>query len=75
MTGQIIFRKTNQKSKSGKDVYMVIGVIGLDDSDEYEDGIKYDILDICANNPEDVSAICGDLSPEELLEEKIWRVK
>jgi len=73
MKGQVLFRATGQKSKSGKDVYVVLGVVGID-NDEITDGFKYDLLDMAIHNGKDFTKMNNESSPEDLLEEKIWVV-
>lgn len=77
MNGQIIFRQTNQKSNSGKDVFVIIGVVGLDKEEQglckIKDCFKYDILDIVTNNGEWKQEY-EEKSPEDLLESRIWEV-
>lgn len=72
MTGQLLFRATGQKSKSGKDVFIVLGLIGIDKG-EVLDGFKYDLIDACVFQGKDYTELNNSLSPEELLEESIWR--
>lgn len=74
MQGQVIFRKTRQKSKSGKNVFVVIGVISTDEN-EIADGFKYDLLDMAVFNGKDFTELNNAMSPEDLLEQKIWVVK
>lgn len=73
MQGQMLFRATGQKSKSGKAVYIILGVVGID-KNEVKDGFKYDVLDIAINNAEDFTEYDME-SPEDIFEEEIWRVK
>lgn len=75
MQGQILFRSTGQKNKSGKNVFIALGVVSIECDDEIKDGFKYDILDIAFNNGQDFSEMSNGLSPEDLLEEEIWKVK
>jgi hypothetical protein len=79
ISGQILLRKTNKISKSGKEVFIVLGLIGLDKEDikldNLKDGYKYNVIDFIMNNGKDFSELNNNMSPEELLEEKIWVVK
>jgi len=74
MQGQITFRATGQKTNSGKDMYVVLGVVGIEEG-EINDGFKYDLLDIAMMNGEDFTQMNNSLSPEDLLEKKIWKIK
>jgi hypothetical protein len=79
MTGQVMLRETNQKTKTGKKVFVVLGIVGLDETDiklnKIYDGFKYDVLDISINNGEDFKELNDDSSLEDLLERKIWNIK
>ena len=74
ISGQILLRKTNKISKSGKEVFIVLGLIGLDKEDikldNLKDGYKYNVIDFIMNNGKDFSELNNNMSPEELLEEK-----
>lgn len=74
--GQVLIRKTGQKDTFGRDVSVLLGVVAMEKGDEefYHDGFKYNLLDIALNNGEDISELNNNLSPEDLLEEKIWKV-
>ena len=74
MKGQLLFRKANAKTKSGKDVYVVLGLVTLE-GEIIKDGFKYDVLDIAVYKGEDFSELNNSMSPEELLEAKIWKIK
>lgn len=76
MKGQVLIRKTGQKDNFGRDVAMLLGVVALEEIDKefYKNGFKYNLLDIAMNNGEDITNLNDDLSPEDLLEEKIWRI-
>jgi len=76
MQGQVLFRATGQKSKTGKKVFVVIGVVGIDENEiGIEDGFKYDLFDMSVFNGKDFTELNNSLSPEDLLEQKIWVVK
>ncbi len=76
MKGQVLIRKTGQKDNFGRDVAVLLGVVALEEIDKefYKNGFKYNLLDIAMNNGEDITNLNDDLSPEDLLEEKIWRI-
>ena len=76
MKGQVLIRKTGQKDNFGRDVAVPLGVVALEEIDKefYKNGFKYNLLDIAMNNGEDITNLNDDLSPEDLLEEKIWRI-
>lgn len=76
MKGQVLIRKTGQKDNFGRDVAVLLGVVALEEFDKefYKNGFKYNLLDIAMNNGEDITNLNDDLSPEDLLEEKIWRI-
>ena len=74
MKGQLFFRQTNQKSNTGKDVYIAIGLVTLED-ENIKDGYKYDLYSADVFNGVDYTELSDNLSPEDLLEEKIWKIK
>lgn len=76
MQGQILVRKTGQKDHQGREVAVLLGVVALEEMDKkiYKDGYKYDLLDIAMWHGEDISELNEELSPEDLLQEKIWRI-
>lgn len=76
MKGQILVRRAGEKDRFGRDVAVLLGVVAMEKFDEefYHDGFKYNLLDIAMNEGEDISDLNNNLSPENLLEEKIWRI-
>ncbi|MNB84026.1 hypothetical protein D3C81_384530 [compost metagenome] len=74
MKGQLMFRKTSHTNSKGKKVIVVIGIITEEEGDNIQDGFKYDVLDILVNNGKDFTEMNNKLSPEDLLESKIWKV-
>ncbi len=74
--GQVLVRKTGKKDRFGRDVFVLLGVVAMEKCDEkfYSDGVKYNLLDIALNNGEDISELNNNLSPEDLLEKKIWKI-
>lgn len=74
MKGQILVRYTAQKDNHGRKVAVLLGVVAIENSDGYKDGYKYDLLDIAMNNGKDFTELNESMSPEDLLEEKIWRI-
>lgn len=74
MKGQILVRRTNQKDSCGRDVAVLLGVVAFEGIDTYKDGYKYDLLDISMWNGKDFTELNEQMSPEDLLEENIWRI-
>lgn len=74
MKGQVLVRYTGQKDSQGRKIAVLLGVVAIENSDEYKDGHKYDLLDIAMNNEKDFTELNESMSPEDLLEEKIWRI-
>lgn len=74
MKGQVLVRYTGQKDSQGRKIAVLLGVVAIENSDEYKDGHKYDLLDIAMNNEEDFTELNESMSPEDLLEERIWRI-
>lgn len=74
MKGQILVRKTNQKDSRGRDIAVLLGVVALENDDTYRDGYKYDLLDISMWNGKDFTDLNEQMSPEDLLEENIWKI-
>lgn len=76
LKGQILIRKTGQKDRHDRDVAVLLGLVSLEDIDEklYQNGYKYNLLDIAMNNGEDISELNNHMSPEDLLSEHIWKI-
>lgn len=74
MKGQVLVRYTGQKDSQGRKIAVLLGVVAIENSDEYKDGHKYDLLDIAMNNEKDFTELNESMSPEDLLEERIWRI-
>ncbi len=74
MKGQILVRKTGQKDNRGRNIAVLLGVVALENIDTYKDGYKYDLLDISMWNGKDFTEMNEQMSPEDLLEENIWRI-
>lgn len=76
LKGQVLVRKTGQKDWRGRDVAVLLGVVAIEDIDKefYRDGFKYNLLDVAMNNGEDISELNDRLSPEDLLEQHIWKI-
>jgi len=75
MKGQLLFRGTNQVSKSGKKVFVVIGLVTLEENELINDGFKYDLLDMAVHKSKDFRELNNASSPEDLLESAIWNIK
>jgi len=75
MKGQLLFRETSQISKSGKKVFIVIGLVTQDEDEMINDGFKYDLLDMAVHKGKDFRELNDSMSPEDLLSESIWNIK
>ena len=71
ITGQLIVRES--MNKNNKKIYMVFGVIGVEDSNLISEH-QYDMSNLTLVNPVDKEKITIGSTPNGLLMEPIWRV-
>jgi hypothetical protein len=75
MTGQLFLRDTGVK-KNGKNVFMVFGVVGLDDAEAISmpNENQYTIKNIELVDPINMKAYARGNSADGLLTSPIWRI-
>lgn len=75
MTGQLFLRDTGIK-KVGKNVYMIFGVVGLDEIEvnNMSNENQYTIKNLELINPIDMKEFAKGYTADGLLTQPIWRV-
>jgi hypothetical protein len=76
MTGQLFLRDCGGRANNGKQLYLVVGVVGLDPVETLtlEGEHQYTIKNLELVDPIDRTEIARGQSPDGLVREPIWRV-
>ncbi|MNS48791.1 hypothetical protein D3C71_1358890 [compost metagenome] len=74
-TGQLFLRGP-MSDHNGKKVFMVVGVIGVDEDEAamIQGESQYTIMNLLLTNPEDMSEQSIGMNADNLLTSPIWRI-